>query len=107
MNVEEMKELLKSAESTSFSAHVRLKMKIREDISEDSLIEHIKHPESLAYCQYQGKEYGCDKYELIFDKSNKYDLRIIVAIKETSLTVITAHIQNKKKRKRLEKWLKK
>ncbi len=106
MNVEEMKERLKSIENISFSAHVRLKAKVRNDISEESLTYYLKSPENLIHCQSQGKEYGCDKYELIFDKSNKYDLRIIVAMREKSLTVITAHIQNKKKRKRLEKWLK-
>lgn len=107
MNVEEMKERLRFIENISFSVHVKLKAKVREGIYEDMLLEYLKSPQSLEHSRYQGKEYGCDKYELIFDKSNKYDLRIIVAIKENTLTVVTAHVQNKKKRKRLEKWLKK
>lgn len=106
MNVEEMKTRLNEITKIIFSKHVILKAKIRDEISEDALLSQLKTPQNLTYCQYQGEEYGCSKYALIFDKSNKYDIRIIISIKENCLTVVTAHIQNKKKRKRLEKWLK-
>lgn len=106
MNIEEMKQRLKAVNSINLSAHVKLKATIRKEISEEELVRRLKSLDGMVYCQYQGREYECDKYALIFDKSNKYDLRIIVSIKENSLTIVTAHVQNKKKRQRLERWLK-
>lgn len=53
----------------------------------------------------QGDEPQGHKYALLFSKSNKYDLKIVVSIKEKRLNVVTAHIQNIKKRKVYQEWL--
>ena len=54
----------------------------------------------------QGEDYRGHKYGLLFRKSNKYDLKIVISIKNKTLNVVTTYIQNRKRRKRLEKWLK-
>lgn len=45
------------------------------------------------------------KYGLIFKLFSNYDLRIVIAIEGKDIKVITAHIQNIRRRKAYKKWL--
>lgn len=99
-----LKEKLKSVEEISFSKHFRHKAQIR-GISEDEVIAHLKSPDYLEHSEYQGDEMGGEKYALLFHKSNKYDLKVVVSFRDKALNVVTAHIQSKRKRKVLERWL--
>ncbi len=104
MNIDELKEKLKSIEQITFSKHFRLRAEIR-GIFEKEILSYLKNPENLEQFEYQGEDPEGKKYALIFHKSSKYDLKIVVSIKE-ALNVVTAHIQSKKRRKVFDKWLK-
>lgn len=101
-----MKKKLGSIEVITFSKHFYgPKVRLR-GITEDEVKNHLKYPKKLENIEDQGEEVKGHKYGLLFHKSNKYDLKIVISIKEQSLNVITAYVQNKKRRKVFEKWLK-
>lgn len=104
MKIDDLKETIKSIKKIKFSKHFHEKAKIR-GITEEEIQSYLRHPENIVQFEYQGKEDDRQKYALIFNKSNKYDLKIVISVKE-DLNVVTAHIQSKKKRKVLDKWLK-
>ena len=104
MNIDKLKENLKSIETITFSKHFHLRAIIR-GITEKEVLSYLRNPEALEHFEYQGEEPEGKKYALIFNKSNKYDLKIVISVKE-ALNVVTAHIQSKRKRKVLDKWLK-
>lgn len=101
-----MKEKLKSAEAITFSKHFYdPKVRIR-GISEKDIQANLRDPDNLTSFEDQSEDHRGHKYGLLFKKSNKYDLRVLVSIKNKSINVITTHIQNIKRRKVLEQWLK-
>ncbi len=104
MKIDDLKEKIKSIKKITFSKHFQEKAKIR-GITEEEIRSYLINPENIVQFEYQGKEADGQKYALIFNKSNKYDLKIVISVKE-DLNVVTAHIQSKKKRKVLDKWLK-
>ncbi|MFQ6055677.1 MAG: DUF4258 domain-containing protein [Methanosarcinales archaeon] len=106
MNIEEMKKKLKSIKTITFSKHFHEpKVRLR-GISEEEVKNHLRYPKKLEIVEDQGEDIKGHKYGLLFHKSNKYDLKVVVSIKNKSLNVITTYIQNKKRRKVFEKWLK-
>jgi len=107
MNVEEMREKLKSVETITFSKHFyEPKVRLR-GINESEVTYNIRNPMKLEVVEDQGKDVKGYKYGLLFHKSNKYDLKVVVSIKDKSLNVITSYVQNKRRRKVFEKWLRK
>jgi hypothetical protein len=107
MELEELKRKLISSENITFSAHYyEPKVQIR-GISEEEIIDNLKNPDKLLSFVNQGEEPQGHRYALLFSKSGKYDIRIVVSIKDKSIKVITSHIQNIKRRKVFEQWLKK
>jgi hypothetical protein len=106
MGIEKIQEILSSAEMISFSKHFyEPKVQIR-GISEEEIKNNLKNPVKLISFEDQGEDLRGHKYALLFSKSNKYDLRIVISIKDKNINVITAHIQNIKRRKVFEQWLK-
>ena len=101
-----MKKILEEIETITFTKHIHEKLKQRSNITKEEIEENLKDSHKLIDAEHQGKEFKKDKYSLLFSKSNKYDLRVVVSVKDKSLNVITAHIQNIKRRKVYEKWLK-
>ena len=105
MNVEEMKEKLKSIETITFSKHFYdPKVRLR-GINETEVTDNIRNPMKIEVVEYQGEDVKGYKYGLLFHKSNKYDLKVVISIKDKSLNVITSYVQNKRRRKVFEKWL--
>ena len=104
MEIDEIEEKLKSVEKIEFSRHFQIKSVIRT-VSQEEILETLKSLEFLEFAEDQGEEYGARKFALLFHKSSKYDLKIVISIKDKALNVVTAHIQNKKRRKVFEKWL--
>lgn len=103
---DEMKKILATIKEITFSKHFHdEKVKLR-GISENKIIKNIKELGRLVYIEDQGKEPKGHKYAFLFSKSRKYDLKVVVAVKGNKLNVITPHIQNIKRRKVYEKWLK-
>ncbi len=107
MNISEMKDVLKCLESVEFSRHFH-EEKIRlRGITGEEIKYHISSPTKLIDVEDQGDEQKGHKYALLFSKSGKYDLKVVVSIKVRRLNVITAHIQSIKRRKVYQEWLKK
>ena len=107
MDIGKIQELLSSAETISFSKHFyEPKVQIR-GISEEEIKRNLKNPVKLISFENQGESPQGHRYALLFSKSNKYDLKIVVSIKDKNINIITTHIQNIKRRKVLEQWLKK
>lgn len=105
MELNETKEILKTIETITFSKHFYdEKVKLR-GINEKEVKTNLKLPDKLIAAEDQGKEPKGHKYALLFSRSNKYDLKVVVSVKNKSLNVITAHIQNIKRRKVYRKWL--
>lgn len=102
-----MKEKLKSAEAITFSKHFYdPKVRIR-GISEEDIRTNFRNPDNFISFEDQGEDPRGHKYALLFKKSNKYDLWVLISVKDKRINVITTHIQNIKRRKVLKKWLKK
>jgi hypothetical protein len=107
MEIGEIQEILRCAEKITFSKHFYdPKVQIR-GISEEEIKNNIRNPDKMISFEDQGEDSKGHRYALSFSKSNKYDLRIVISIKDKNVNVITTHIQNIKKRMVLEKWLKK
>lgn len=107
MELSEIKRILKTIETITFSKHFQEpKVKLR-CISEEEITSNLKEPDKLLSAEDQGEEPQGHKYALLFSKSNKYDLKVVISIKDKSLNVITSHIQNIKRRKVYEQWLEK
>jgi len=102
--IDKLKEAIKSIKKITFSKHFQEKAIIR-GITEEEIQLCLGNPENIVQFEYQGKEPEGQKYALIFNKSNKYDIKIVISVKE-DLNVVTAHIQSKKKRKVLDNMVK-
>jgi len=95
-----------SKRSITFSKHFfEPKVRLRK-LDEKEIIRNLRAPIKLEFVEDQGSNRRGHKYMLLFHKSNKYDLKIVVSFKGRGVNVITAHVQNKKRRKVYEKWLK-
>lgn len=107
MELNEIRDILKEIETITFSKHFyEEKVKLRA-IAEEEIKTHLKLADKLIAVEDQGDEPQGHKYALLFSKSRKYDLKVVISVKEKSLNVITAHIQNIKKRKVYRQWLEK
>ena len=106
MNIDEFRDFITEFTKIEFTRHAIHKLKIR-GIPEEEVIKNLKDPKELIAVEDQGEEKGSQKFALLFSKSRKYDLKVVISIKNGRIKVITAHIQNIKKREKLRKWLKK
>ena len=104
MNLEEMKRRLMEVEAISFSTHFLQRRAIR-GISEEEIRQNLAAPTRLMHLEAQTGEAEVEKYALLFARSGQYDLKVVISIKNKRLNVVTAHIQNVKRRRRYEKWL--
>jgi len=107
MKIDEMKKKLKTTKKITFSKHFNEpKVRLR-GITEEDVRSYLEDPKKLEIVENQEHEPKGHKYGLLFRKSNKYDLKIVISIKGDSINVITSYVQNKKRRKVFEKWLRK
>lgn len=60
-----------------------------------------RRPDALCLVKDRGddRDPRGHKYLLLFDKSSRYDLKVVVSILAGKAKVITAHVQNKKRRR--------
>jgi len=105
MNAESVKSILGKIEEIAFSREFREKVVKIRNITEDEIKQTLKQSNKLIFAEDQGEEELGHKYGLLFSKSSKYDLKVVVSIKHKRLNVITSHVQNIKRRKVFEKWL--
>ena len=105
MDLQEARALL-AGRSIAFTGHAARKLALR-GLSEQDILSALQNPGTLVAAQDQGDHPLGHKYGLLFERSHKYDLRIIVSLSEGRLNVMTTHIQNRKRRKVYHTWLEK
>lgn len=105
MEIDEVRNALKTAKAINFSKHFYSEKVKSRGIEIKDVETVLKNPDSLVEVEDQGNDTIGHKYALLFRKSNKYDMKIVISIKGADLNVITTHIQNIKRRKAYEKWL--
>ena len=75
-----MKKVLKEAESITFSKHFgEEKVKLR-GITAEEIKSNFNSPVKLIAVEDQGDDTKGHKYALLFSKSRKYDLRVIMSL---------------------------
>ena len=106
MDVERMKALLRSVKEIVFTLHFDSSDVARRGVGREDAERALREPEDLVSADDQGDDPRGHKYALLFEKSSRYDLRIVVSILGGRINVITTHVQNRKRRKVNEKCLK-
>lgn len=106
MDIEKLKSIIKDIgiENISFSSHFGLRSKLR-GIKESDIIDKLGNCDTLLEIEDQGTESRGQKYGLLFKMMSNYDLKIVISIKDKHINIVTAHIQNIRKRKAYKKWL--
>lgn len=107
INLSEVKKILADIENVTISRHYEIEEMLIKNIPIEEIKETLKNTDKLMFAEDQGDEQKGHKYALLFNKSNKYDIRVVVSIKNKNLNVVTAHKQGTKRRKAYEKWLNK
>lgn len=102
--VESVKKRLKAVHSILIGAHVLDRLNERP-ITEEQIKGALWEPKNLVYAELQKDGRG-EKYKLVFRKSGKYDLVIVIRFLNSHLKVVTVRIQNKKRMRITEKWRK-
>lgn len=106
MDVERMKALLGSVKEVAFTLHFDSSDVARRGIGREDAERALRDPDGLVSVDDQGGDLRGHKYALLFEKSSRYDLRVVVSILGGRINVITTHVQNRKRRKVNEKCLK-
>ncbi|HVA82547.1 MAG TPA: DUF4258 domain-containing protein [Candidatus Aquilonibacter sp.] len=106
MEKKEFAELLQGVSyEITFSEHFFEKAKAR-NIRQEDVIRQVKSLEQLVEIADQGDDPRGHKYGLLFKTGlSNYDLKVVISLRSKSLNIITAHLQNVRKRKGYRKWL--
>lgn len=107
MDLERMRNILGRVEDINFTAHAKFRLEQRIEIDESMIIGNLRKPRKMVSAEIQQKGAGGVVYAVYFRKSNKYELKVVFSIDKRTLNIITAHIQNIRRRKANEKWLRK
>lgn len=100
IDVNFFKKELKTINIITFSKHFEEpKIKLR-GITKEEILRYLGKPDSLKMVEDQGEELEGHKYGLLFHKSNKYDLKVVVSIKDKTLNVIPRMFKIKKGERR-------
>lgn len=100
----EIKKVIKSSEIRYTKHFEEDVLSDRINITKKLVKSNLKNPKNLIEFQYEEDTHPREKYELLFDKSNKYYLMIVVSLEEKKyIYVVTSFVMNKEKTKILEK----
>jgi len=72
----------------------------RKNISKELIREYIGDPKDLVEFSYAPDNHVREKYEVLFDKSSKYFLKIVLSVSSEKVYIVTAHIINKTKKEK-------
>jgi hypothetical protein len=70
----------------------------RENVSKSLIEKHLRDFSGLVDFEFSEDGHDRAKYELLFDKSNKYYLKVVLSMDFESVYIVTAHVINKAKR---------
>ncbi|MCK5233786.1 MAG: hypothetical protein KAJ91_03120 [Candidatus Aenigmarchaeota archaeon] len=100
--VKKIRETLSNMDDVEFGLHAEERLK-HHGIDKRIICALIEKPINLMHVEVQ-KDSRSEKHKLVFRKSGKYDYVVVIRFASSSLKVITARIQNKKRIKLNEKW---
>jgi hypothetical protein len=72
----------------------------RENVSRGIIFSHLEDMSDLVDFVYSEDGHSRFKYELLFDKSSKYFLKVVLSMDESRVFIVTAHVINKAKREK-------
>lgn len=94
----DIRRVLGLSRQTTYSKHFEEDvLPERSKISKDLIEEFTHPPKNLDGFNYEEDRLPWPKYILLFDKSNKYWLRIVISLREKHFEVVTAHLATKRK----------
>ena len=99
--LEKIKKRLMKTEGIVITEHVFKKFGERP-ITEEQVRCMLLNAENLVHVEFQ-KDLRGEKHKLVFRKSGKYDIIIVVRYLNSHLKVITAYQQNKKRIRIIQK----
>ena len=71
----------------------------RQNVTKDLIEQHLSNPKDLVEYKYEEDNHNREKYQVLFDKSTKYYLKIVLSMTNGDLFIVTAHVINKTKKK--------
>lgn len=72
----------------------------RENVSEKLIKLYLNDMSDLVDFAYSEDEHRRFKYELLFNKSTKYFLKVVLSMNRSEIYIVTAHVINKTKREK-------
>jgi len=99
--LEKIKMRLMKTEGIVITKHIFKKFRERP-ITEEQVKCMLLNAENMVHVEFQ-KDVRGEKYKLVFRKSGKYDIIIVVRYLNSHLKVITAYQQNKKRIRIIQK----
>ena len=72
----------------------------RENVSKELIEDNLSNFSGLVDFVYSEDDHSRFKYELLFDKSRKYFLKVVLSMDDSEVYVVTAHVINKAKREK-------
>ena len=104
MNLGAFVRMLKSVTEITFSLHFDEPKARTRGIEKGEVERALRDPGRLQAVEDQGPGWSGRKYALLFEKSGRYDLKVVVSMAGGRANVITAHVQNRLRRKVYERW---
>lgn len=72
----------------------------RKNVSVELIETYLGNPVDLLEFVFEPDDHDREKYQLLFDKSSKYFLKIVLSMEGDSQYIVTAHVVNKSKKEK-------
>lgn len=90
-----------SVRDISYTRHFEEeRLPYRSNVTKDLIEEHLQEPDNLVDFRYEEDDHKREKYQVLFDKSSKYFLKIVLSMSKGEIFIVTAHVVNKAKKRR-------
>jgi len=77
----------------------RYRLPYRQNVTKNLIEKHLEDPKDLVKYKHEEDDHNREKYQVLFDKSTKYYLKIVLSMTNGDLFTVTAHVINKTKKK--------
>jgi hypothetical protein len=77
----------------------RDRLPYRQNVTKNLIEKHLEDPKDLVKYKHEEDDHNREKYQVLFDKSTKYYLKIVLSMTNGDLFIVTAHVINKTKKK--------
>ncbi|PSH01736.1 MAG: hypothetical protein BRC27_01080 [Nanohaloarchaea archaeon SW_10_44_10] len=95
----EFKQALNEIKRINYTRHFEEeRLPNRVNLNKKTIEENLNSPSNLIDFEFEEDEHSRPKYQLVFDKSNKYYLKVVISFKRNEVFIVTAHIVNKRRK---------